>query len=283
MIAFRKRIISAVVVAVSVATGACSDSSGPGSVDANGALQSLALALQGAVTFGSLTSPEVGGNFAGIGPLLTQTTITVDGKPEPVYALGVRESFPDGTCEEDLFVDPQFPNDPSICTPPSLTTALFFWQSHSATELPDRMLLVVTDPGAITFDDANLDLDPPAFAFYTEGENDPWASLSGSITSLITSLNQACNVELPPYAKAGSCNFAAFNEQGSIVLGPFSLDEPTIPAQKTIVIPSQNLHGIWLDVTEVQPLTLSYPITVFGQRVLPPRMARLAPLFIRAR
>ena len=283
MIAFRKRIISAVVVAVSVATGACSDSSGPGSVDANGALQSLALALQGAVTFGSLTSPEVGGNFAGIGPLLTQTTITVDGKSQPVYALGVRESFPDGTCEEDLFVDPQFPNDPSICTPPSLTTALFFWQSHSATELPDRMLLVVTDPGGITFDDANLDLDPPAFAFYTEGENNPWASLSGSITSVITSLNQPCNVELPPYAKAGSCNFAAFNEQGQIVLEPFTLDEPTVPTHKTVTIPSQTLHGLWLDITEVQAVPFPPPETSYGQRVLPPRLARLAPPFIRAR
>lgn len=283
MSAFRTKIISAAIVAVSVATGACSDSSGPGSVDANAALQSLALALQGAVTFGSLTSPEVGSNFAGIAPLLTQTTITVDGKAQPVYGLGVRESFPDGTCEEDLFVDPQFPSDPAICTPPSQTTALFFWQSHSATEVPDRMLLVVTDPGTVSFDFDAVPEELPAFAFYTEGEKEPMSSMSGTITTAVTSLNQQCSVQLPPYAKAGSCNFAAFNEQGQIVLEPFTLDEPTVPSHKTVTIPSQTLHGLWLDITEVQQVTLSPPETSYGQRVLPPRLARLASPLIRAR
>lgn len=284
MISFRRTFISGTAIAAAVLSSACSDSSGPGSVDANGALQSLALALQGAVTFGSLTSPDVGSAFAGVSSLLTQTTITVDGQSQPVYALGVRESFPDGTCEEDLFVDPEFPNDPAICTPPSQTTALFFWQSHSAKELPDRMLIVVTDPGTVGFDfDGGLELDIPAFAFYTEREKQPLSSVSGSVTTSITSLNQQCSVQLPPYAKAGTCSFAAFNEQGQIVLEPFTFDEPSIPAQKTITIPSQTLHGVWLDITEVQPVTMSYPVTVFGQRVLPPRLARLAPPFIRAR
>ena len=283
MITFRNKFISMLVAAAAMQSVACSDSSGPGSVDANGALQSLALALQGAETFGSITTPDEGASFAGIGPLLTQTTITVDGQSQPVYALGVRESFPDGTCEEDLFVDPQFPNDPAICTPPSLTTALFFWQSHSAREVPDRLLLVVTDPGTANFDDGTVVLDPAAFAFYTEGENDPWASLSGTVTTAVTSLGQACNVHLPPYAKTGTCNFAAFNEQGQIVLEPFTFDQPTVPAQKTVVIPAQTLHGLWLDITEVQPVTLNPPLVGFGRRVLPARLLRLAPQLIRAR
>lgn len=284
MIACRRQLISAALAATSMSAIACGDSSGPGSVDANDALQSLALALQGAVTFGSLTSPDVGSAFAGIAPLLTQTTITVDGQSQPVYAMGVRVSFPEGTCEEDLFVDPDFPNDPAICTAPSQTTALFFWQSHSAKEPPDRMLLVVTDPGTVSFDvDGTQDLDLPAFAFYTEREKEPLSSVSGTITSAITSLNQQCSAQLPPYAKTGTCSFAAFSEQGQIVLEPFTLDEPAIAAQRTVVIPAQTLHGVWLDITEVQPVTLSYPITVFGQRVLPPRLARLAPQLIRAR
>jgi len=284
MMTLRKKVISAAVVAVSMLSAACGDSSGPGSVDANGALQSLALALQDAVVFGSITSPEVGGSFAGISPLLTQTTITVDGQSQSVYALGVRESFPDGTCEEDLFADPDFPPDPGICTPPMQTTALFFWQSHSATELPDRLLLVVADPGTTSFAfDGTVELDPAGFAFYTEGENSPWTSLSGTLTTAITSLNQQCNVQLPPYAKTGTCSFAAFDEQGQIVLEPFTLDEPTTTVHKTIVIPPQTLHGLWLDITAVQPVSLSPPITVFGQRILPPRMAGLAPRLIRAR
>jgi len=285
MITFRKTILSAALAATSASAIACGDSSGPGSVDANGALQSLALALQGAVTFSPLTSPDVGTSFAGIAPLLTRTTITVDGQSQPVYALGVRESFPAGTCEEDLFEDPDFPNDPAICTPTSQTTALFFWQSHSANEVPDRMLLVVTDPGTVDFGfDGSVEPDLSAFAFYTEGENLPWASLSGSLTTAVSSLNQPCpSTQLPPYAKSGNCSFAAFNEQGQIELEPFTFDEPTVPAQKTIVIPSQTVHGLWLDITEVQPVPLTPPVTIFEQRVLPPRLARLAPRVIRAR
>ena len=97
MITFRKTILSAALATTSVSAIACGDGSGPDSVDANGALQSLALALQGAIAFGPLTNPEVGNSFAGVGPLLTQTTITVDGQSHQVYALGVRESFPEGT------------------------------------------------------------------------------------------------------------------------------------------------------------------------------------------
>jgi hypothetical protein len=283
MITFRKTILSAALATTSVSAIACGDGSGPDSVDANGALQSLALALQGAIAFGPLTNPEVGNSFAGVGPLLTQTTITVDGQSHQVYALGVRESFPEGTCEEDLFVDPEFPNDPGICTPPSLTTALFFWQSHSANERPDRLLLVVTDPGTVSFDDGAFALPSAAFAFYSEAGNDPWASLSGTITSAVTSLNQQCNVQLPAYAKTGTCSIGAFNEQGQIVLEPFLLDQPPIPTQMTVVIPPQTLHGLLLDITEVQPVTLPPPVAIVEQRVVSPRLARLAPQIIRAR
>jgi hypothetical protein len=285
MMPMKKKLALVTIAAATVLSTACGDSSGPGSVDADGALQSLALGLQGVITGGgSPTTPDITTAFAGIAPLLTQAAITIDGHSQPMYAVGLRESFPEGTCEEDLFVDPAFPNEPGVCTAPSLNTALVFWQSHSAQEPPDRMLFVVADPGTVSFDfDGTVESELPAFAFYIEGEDNLWGSLSGALTSTITSLNQPCATELPPYAKSGTCNFASFDEDGDLVLEPFSFDEPTSTQRKTIEIPRQTVHGLWLDITEVQPVTLPFTISTFGRMSVASRLVRLAPRFTRAR
>lgn len=261
---------------------ACGDSSGPGSVDANGALQSLALGLQAAGGVGSPTTPDLTGSFNSIAPLLTRVNITIDGSSQPMFALGFRESFPDRTCEENLFVDPALPPDPGVCTPPQSSVALVLWQSHSAHEPPDRMLLVVADPGAVSFDftatPTGLDI-LPAFAIYVQGQQDMWSSLSGTLSTAVTSLNQPCTVNLPPYAKSATCSFANFDEQGQIVFEPFTFDQ-TSTKRLTINIPRQTLHGFWLSITEVQPVT--FPLV--GNRLIPGMLApRLAPLLTRTR
>jgi hypothetical protein len=41
--------------------------------------------------------------FGGIGPLLGQVNVTIDGTSQAMFALGPRETFPLGRCEETLF------------------------------------------------------------------------------------------------------------------------------------------------------------------------------------
>jgi hypothetical protein len=285
MMISKTKIIPALALASSAFIAACGDSSGPSSLDANAALQSLALGLQdgGSVAvIGSLTTPDIAAEFGGIAPLLTQTTVTIDGKSQTMFAMGFRESFPEGTCEESLFVDLAFPPDPGVCTPVSLSNALVFWQSHSSNEPPDRMLFIVADPGTVSFDFATTSPDVafPAFALYVEGQQDVWASLSGTLTSSVTSMNQPCSVTQPPYAKTWTCSFASFDEQGQMVFEPFDFDQ-TSTARMTIAIPRQTLHGIWLAITETQPAPLSPLASRF--RLLAPQLSRITPGFSRVR
>ena len=203
-----------------------------------------------------------------------------------MYAIGLRETLPAGTCEEDLFADPAFPGDPATCTEPFLNTTLIFWQSHSANALPDRMLFIVADAGTVSFDfTGDVDAGMPAVALYLQGEDDAWASLSGSLTNNVTGESQSCAIQLPPYAKSGTCHVASFDEQGQIVVERFTDDGPSLTQHKTIVLQNQTLRGLWLDITEVQPVTL--PFSTYTRGVGPlirqSRLSALAPRFIRAR
>lgn len=264
-ISFRTRVVSALVVAASAVISGCGDSSGPGTVDARGALQSLALGLADAGGgIGTGGTPDVTSAIPDLLPVLTQANITVNGASQQMFGLGLRETFPAGTCQETLFPDPLFTPPPGTCTPPELGTILVFWQSHSAAERPDRMLLIAADVGTSDFDYTNVVLTNSqfplieAFALYLQGEQDVWGSLSGTLTTGVTGLNQSCNVPLPPYAKSGSCSVADFDEQGQIVFEPFTFGAPD-NRRLTIGIPRQTLKGLWLTITEVQPI--SYPLT----------------------
>lgn len=269
----KARIVPAlgIFLAASMMSGCGSDSTAPGGVDSNTALQSLALGLQSMGGTGSPTTPDA--LFGGIGPLLDQVNVTIDGASLTMFALGLRETFPTGTCDEALFTS-LVPPPPGQCTPPALGTAVILWQAHSATALPDRMIFIATDTGTLNFGLQSTPVDVmPAFAIYMEGGNNPWSTPSGSITSRIAATSQTCNFPLPPYAKSGTCSVATFDEQGSIVLQPFSLALPgTQPL--TIGIPRQTLHGLWLTITEVQPV----PVTanLFVPALMGTRLMRLA-------
>ena len=254
----KARIVPAlgIFLAATMMSGCGSDSTGPGHVDSSTALQSLALGLQSMGGTGSPTTPtDPNALFGGIG-LLDQVNVTIDGAAQTMFALGLRETFPAGTCLENLFT-PLVPPTPGQCTPPALGTAVILWQAHSATLVPDRMIFIATDAGTVNF---GLGVTPlnglPAFAIYLEGGNDLWSSPSGSITSQITATSQTCTFPLPPYAKSATCSVATFDEQASIVLEPFSLALPGTQ-QLTIGIPRQTLHGLWLAITEVQPVPLT--------------------------
>ena len=251
------------------------DSTGPTSLDANAALQSLAIGLSQAGGIGATTN-EANAAFSAIAPVLDQVNVTIDGVSQGMYALGLHESYPAGTCEENLFVVTVTPPQPGVCTPVSLTVAVILWQTHSATQPPDRMILLVGDPGTSNFDFTLAGNTFPAAAIYFEGQNKVWASESGTLASQVTSTSQTCSIVLPPYAKSATCNIATFTEQGSVVLSAFAVSGPT-NEKVTIGNPSISLRGIWLAITEIQPVPLVANVTRARLLPLAPAPLRVAP------
>ena len=236
---------------------ACSsDATGPTDLDPTSALRSLALGLQQLGSDGTTATLDVDATFGGIAPYLNQVTVTIDGAAQPMYALALNESFPAGTCEETIFGD-VIPADPSVCTPPSLNLAVFLWQARSPSEAPERMAILVGDVGTSNFD-FNIDSETlPALALYAAGQDDLWLSRSGTMTSSVAATPQTCDIPLPVYAKSGVCNIATFDEEASIVLEPFDLSGSNSTRTQTLAIPRQTLHGLWMAISEVQPIGLT--------------------------
>jgi hypothetical protein len=232
--------------------GCGSDSTGPGSLDAKGALQSLALGFGGLVDPGSPASPLTDGSLGELAPLLDHVDVTIGGTSRSMFALGLLETFPAGTCEENLFPDPGFPPPAGVCTPPSLAHLLVLWQSHAANAPPDRLLVIGSDIGTSNFDFLSLN-GVPGVAFYLEGLNSEWISASGSLTSAVTAAGLTCSLPLAPYAKSATCHIASFDEQGEITFESLS-DNPVTPPPLKVTIPRQSLHGIWVEITETKPI-----------------------------
>ena len=257
--------VAATCVALLISLSACgSDSTGPSKLDPSAALQSLALGT-GAVAFIATPGlvPTVT-DFGELAPLLDQINVSVDGSSQTMFALGVRETFPAGTCLENLFIDPAFPPLSGECTPPELGLAVLLWQSHSASAPPDRLIFLVADVGTSNFDFASNfysisgESSVPGVAIYMENVGDMWLSQSGTLTSQIAATTQSCGLPLPPYAKMGSCSIATFDEQGAITFEEFSETGPSVK-RRVVTIPRQTIHGLWQSITETQPITLTGP------------------------
>jgi hypothetical protein len=259
---------------------ACSDSTGP-TVSARDALQSLALGIASFNEPGTPGASTLGGALTVMEPLLDRVNVSINGSSHAMYGFGVRETFPAGTCMENLFVDPNFPPPPDVCTPANLGAILVFWESHAANQVPDRMLLVTTDEGTTDFS-SNF-TDPlvafPSVGIYVEGPDKIYFSNSGNLSSHIASTGQGCSVPLPPYAKSATCNIATFDETGSIVFELLTdSDIGSGAADRTITIPSQTLHGMWEQITETQPVTVTYPTAIRGLSRPPVRGSLLSLL-----
>jgi len=239
-------------------TACGSDSTGPSNLDAASALKSLSIGLQLFGAPGTAGTLETDDSFGGIAPFLNQVTVDINGSSQPMFALALRESFPDGTCWETIFQN-VIPGDPTSCTPPPLGLMVLLWQSHSPSAPPDRMAILAGDVGTSDFSFDTESLSLPAVALYAEGQDSLWVSESGTLTSVVSSTPVSCNIPLPAYAKSGQCSIATFDEQGSVVLGAFDaadVGDPSGPT-KTLTIPHQTLHGLWLAITEVQPIGLT--------------------------
>jgi hypothetical protein len=265
--------VTATCAGLLLALAACGgDSTAPSSLDSNAALQSLTLGLNGLSDVGSPSGALADPTFGGIAPLLSQVHVTIDGKSQSMFALGLRESFPPGTCEEDLFIDPSFPPQPGVCTPLPLALAVVAWQSHAANAPPDKLFIILADVGTSNFDFlSSVDMSP-ALALYVDGQSDVWISDAGSLTSAVTATGQACSLPLPPYAKKGSCSVAGFDEQGEIAFEPFTSSAP-ITSRVNLTIPRQTFNGLWEAITETQPITVSDPPPAFQRmQLLLPRV-----------
>jgi hypothetical protein len=246
---------------------ACSDSTGPTSLEASAALQSLAIGLTQIGDAESASAAETRATFDAIAPLLDKVSVTFDGVPQNMYALALRQTFPAGTCQEAVFIDPQFPPQPGVCTPISHGVATLLWQTRSASKAPDKLILISTDVGANNFDvpstifiDANSNFDvsatSPAFALYVAGQDKLFVSESGTITTNVTSSGTSCDIPAPPYAKSATCSIATITDAGTIVMAEYGLQGPT-GKTLSVGIPSISMDGLWIDITEVQPITLT--------------------------
>jgi hypothetical protein len=266
------RLGAAIACALMILTEAgCSDSTGPATIDANAALQSLSLGLAANSGIGSPADATADGAISVIGSWLGQITVNIGANHHTMFALGLRETFPDGTCQENVFVDPTLPPDPGVCTPFALGLALILWESHSASAPPDRMVVIASDEGAVDFSfdltDPSLNFAIPGIALYIEGQDSFWFSNGGTLTSAVSATGQNCAIPNPPYAATATCSFAAFDEQGAI-----SFESESGTDHVTLTIPRQTLHGIWEQITTTQPITLTLnpavPLRAFSLRQL---------------
>lgn len=248
-----------------VALGACSsDSTGPGTVGAEEALQSLARGLNSSsgVDLPFALSPSALGTAArGI----DRINVAINGTTHSMYALGLRVTYPAGTCIETLIIVPSVTVPPG-CTPPPLGLVLVLWQTSSGSRPPDRMVFISADVGTVNFAIFPFEATDftflPSFAIYVNDREEFWASTGGSLTSQVAATSETCSVTPPPFAKTSTCHVATFDEAGQIRFERFdftAFGPGAPPARQTMdfVIPRQTIRGILQAITEITPVTLS--------------------------
>jgi hypothetical protein len=245
---------------------ACSDSTGPGNVDADDALRSLSLAL-GSEDDGFLFALPA--SSLGSARVLDQIDVGVNGRTERMYALGLRVTYPAGTCLESLVIFPPSQGFPSGCTSPPHGLVLVLWQTTSGSRPPESLAIISADVGTASFDfnpgdlpDEQFDIVPfGAFAMYIDSDREEfWTSTGGTLTSQVTPTSETCDVPAPPFAKTSTCHIANFAESGQITLERLDLDffdaGPAAPrVTMDFVIPPQSIRGILQAITQIQPIT----------------------------
>ena len=245
--------IGAFLAAGLVSLAACTDSTGP-DVDAEGALRSLSMGLSTFSGPGTVLLAPM--DLSAAASYLDQAVVTINGSSQTMYAMGMRQTFPAGTCMETLFIIPDLPAVPGECTPPPLGMALVFWQTRSSRARPDRILVIAGDVGANNFNFMDAiaagSTSLPGFAMYLEGHDKLWFSQSGTLNADVAKTGETCSIPLPPFAKSAVCNVAAFSPTGEITFEDADFYGPG-GATLTISISQQTVRGIWQEITETKP------------------------------
>jgi hypothetical protein len=251
--------VVAACVAVLLSMSACGgDSTGPSNLDSSAALASLRLGLGGVTDLSAPEAASLNASLDAIAPILDQITVNIGGSSQSMFALGFRQSFPAGTCEEDVFVDPAFPPLPGDCTPITPEVGIILWQSHSASAAPDRLIVIAADAGTNNFQSiSDLSSLTGAVAIYVEGQDKVWLSSGGTLSNQVAATNQSCGLPQPPYEAAGSCSIATFTENGTITLALISDFGIPTNTHVNLTISNQTFDGFWESVTQVQPVTLN--------------------------
>ncbi len=250
---------------------ACADSTGPESVSADEALRSLSLGLSSAsgTSFLFTLPPSALGNARA----LDQIDVAINGRTQRMHALGLRVTYPPGTCIEGIFILPPSQGFPSGCTPPPLGLLLVLWHTTSGSRPPESLAIISADVGTsdFTFDVGTLpedgllpenDFSPfGSFAIYLNDREEFWSSIRGTLNSQVTATSETCDVPAPPFAKVSTCHVANFSESGNITFERFDFDffsAGSSPARATmeLVIPQQSIRGILQSITQIQPITL---------------------------
>jgi len=247
-----------------VGLAGCGDSSGPGTVSAEDALRSLSLGLGSAAGTAlpfALSPSSLGTAARGIDKI----DVAIDGTTQSMYALGLRVTYPAGTCVESLFITPSAPPSAGQCTPPPLGLVLVLWQTSSGSRPPDRMAFISAEVGTASFTgffEGTAELTfLPAFAIFINDREEFWMSVGGSLSSRVAATNETCNVAPPPFAAVSTCHFATFDEAGQITFErfDFALIEANVPparARMELAIPRQTIRGILQAITRITPVTI---------------------------
>ena len=245
--------LSILAFAVLGVTG-CGDSTAPNGLDPTSALHSLILGMQDPrlgydPTTGTMLIDQ---SLDGIAPFVNAFPVNIGGVLQPMYALALHESFPPGTCYETVFEHSPFDTG---CLPLALGLAVILWQSHSAVLPPDQLLVLIGDVSTSHFGDHFTATRDSAVALYaTRDEYANWYSIEGTLTSNVTATTAVpCGIPLPAYAKSASCSIASFDEEGSVTFESNG-SQGNCCVSQTITISRHSIPGLWMEISEVQPL-----------------------------
>lgn len=259
----RPALLAVALVVATACGGSDSVAPPPPAVDATAALQSLALAthqLAGSAAADPATAAAFLPMATSSVDLVHQIDATVDGAPVRLFAIARSVTYPAGSCLEQLLPDSLVPPLGGVCTPPVPgSVLLLLWQTSSATQIPDRLVLAMLDPGSHTLAPDSLaawNVARQAIALYMEPRDTTlWWPDHGTISTSLVPGTTPCAAPLPPFAKTATCTGATFTTGATITFVPLSFALPGGPsATRTLIIPTQTLPGIAQTVTQVAPL-----------------------------
>lgn len=185
-----------------------------------------------------------------------QATVQLDGVPTTMFALGMRTTYPAGTCLEQLVGAPGISLGTS-CTAPPGGLVLVLWQTESASVAPDRIILIMADLGSVNFADLSSATASapgasfPPIAVYLERSGALWFANAGSVSSAATPTARTCTTPRVGFIATATCSFAAFASTGHISFAPLPFTGSVTSGSHSLDISVSAIPGIVTNVTSI--------------------------------